>query len=316
MPMQPRPRTSSTLPVIVAVDGSEDSGRALDWALMEALLRGATLRLVHVRQFASLVRPETASTEDEVPPEDPVLAALRTDLERREGPPALEYLSVEGQPGVVLPDLGGTAQLLVLGSRGRGGFASLLLGSNGMAAARDAGCPVVVVPRPGRPVHGEGPPKPGPRVVVGVSAEAPDDNTLVFAFAQAARRSARLAVVSAFPWPVHVWASAGGYVPSAADEAAIRAATGDQVDEILVPHRAQHPEVATELTVVPGDAAGHLVAASKAAELVVVGRHHRRLLSPARLLGSVTHAVLLHAASPVAVVPPAPLDGDHDPYEG
>ena len=56
----------------------------------------------------------------------------------------------------------------------------------------------------------------------------------------------------------------------------------------------------------PGDAAGHLVAASREAELVVVGRHRRRLLAPARMMGSVTQAVLLHAESPVAVIPPAP----------
>ncbi|MYS78619.1 universal stress protein, partial [Streptomyces sp. SID5926] len=77
-----------------------------------------------------------------------------------------EYVGMEGVPGALLPELGADAQLLVLGSRGRGGFAGLLLGSNGMAAARDAQCPVVVVPRPGREVHGEAPAEPGPRVVV------------------------------------------------------------------------------------------------------------------------------------------------------
>lgn len=54
--------------------------------------------------------------------------------------------------------------------------------------------------------------------------------------------------------------------------------------------------------------AGRLVAASRDAEPVVVGRHRRRLLAPTRMLGSVTHAVLLHAASPVAVVPPGPAE--------
>ncbi|BFO17579.1 hypothetical protein SHKM778_39670 [Streptomyces sp. KM77-8] len=57
----------------------------------------------------------------------------------------------------------------------------------------------------------------------------------------------------------------------------------------------------------PGDAAGHLVEASRDASLVVVGRHRRRLLSPARMMGSVTQAVLLHATTPVAVIPPAQL---------
>jgi nucleotide-binding universal stress UspA family protein len=64
--------------------------------------------------------------------------------------------------------------------------------------------------------------------------------------------------------------------------------------------------VEVEPYVAPGDAAGQLVAAAQGAVLTVVGRHRRRLLAPARMIGSVTHAVLLHAPSPVAVVPPAP----------
>ena len=59
----------------------------------------------------------------------------------------------------------------------------------------------------------------------------------------------------------------------------------------------------------PGDAAGLLVAAAQGADLVAVGRHRRRLPAPARMMGSVTQAVLLHAGSPVAVVPPAVADG-------
>ncbi|MYR57517.1 universal stress protein, partial [Streptomyces sp. SID625] len=79
------------------------------------------------------------------------------------------YDGLDGLPGALLPELGATARLLVLGSRGRGGFRSLLLGSNGLAAARDAECPVVVVPRPGREVDDDEAPAvaPGPRVVAG-----------------------------------------------------------------------------------------------------------------------------------------------------
>ena len=95
----------------------------------------------------------------------------------------------------------------MLGSRGRGGFASLLLGSNGMAAARDAECPVVVIPRPGREVQGDAPPEPGPRVVVGLQVDGPDEATLDFAFTDAALRGARLQVIAAYAWPVRSWAS-------------------------------------------------------------------------------------------------------------
>ncbi len=183
---------------------------------------------------------------------------------------------------------------------------SRLLGSNGMAAARDAECPVVVVPRPGREVHGEAPDEPGPRVVVGLHVDSPDDATLSFAFTEAALLGARLQVVAAYPWPVQTWAAAGQMMPLVIDEVSVESETRVLADGFLAPYRGRHPDVTAETHVVPGDAAGHLVAASRDAALVVVGRHRRRLLAPARMMGSVAHAVLLHAAAPVAVVPPAP----------
>lgn len=296
----------STLPVIAAVDGSDDSLRALDWAVDAALGRGAPLRVVHVWQYAAAwTPPGVLVAGPPEPDEDEVLDQVRTHLEGRADRPVMEYVGMQGAPGAVLPELGSGAQLLVLGSRGRGGFASLLLGSNGMAAARDADCPVVVVPRPGREVHGEVPAGPGPRVVVGLQVDSPDETTLSFAFAEAALRGARVQVVAAYPWPPQAWASPGELVPPVIDQDAVEDETRTLTKALLAPHRERHPDIDTESYVAPGDAAGHLVAASKNADLVVVGRHRRRLLSPARLLGSVTQAVLLHAASPVAVVLPA-----------
>jgi nucleotide-binding universal stress UspA family protein len=298
----------STLPVIAAVDGSDDSLVALDWAFDTARMREAPLRLVHVRQYAAWAQPDILAAGPPGPPdEDPVLDRVRTYLQGRPEQPVTEYVSLEGAPGALLPELGSTAQMLVLGSRGRGGFASLLLGSNGMAAARDAECPVVVVPKPGREVHEGVPVEPGRRVVVGLHADSPDDATLAFAFTEAALRGARLQVVAAYPWPVQVWTAAPGViVPPDVDQDAVENETRSLVEGFLAPHRAGHPEVHVDPYVAPGDAAGLLVAASKDADLVVVGRHRRRLLAPARMMGSVTHAVLLHAASPVAVIPPAP----------
>jgi nucleotide-binding universal stress UspA family protein len=296
----------STAPVIAAVDGSDDSLRALDWAVAAARRRAAVLRVVHVRQYAAWGQADVLVA---APPEaegDPVLDEVRTRLAGRVEEPAVEYVALEGVPGAVLPELGTDAQLLVLGSRGRGGFASLLLGSNGLAAARDAECPVVVVPRPGREVHGDGPAEPGPRVVVGLHADSPDDATLGFAFAEAALREARLQVIAAYPWPVQTWTAPGQILPPAIDQVAVESETRALAEGFLAPYRGRHPEVRVDTEALPGDAAGHLVAASRDAELVVVGRHRRRLLSPARMMGSVAQAVLLHAASPIAVVPPEP----------
>ncbi|MEU0165087.1 universal stress protein [Streptomyces iakyrus] len=295
----------STLPVVAAVDGSDDSLRALEWAADAARRRAAPLRVAHVRQYAQWAQPEVLAAGPADPQDDPVLTQVRTHLEGRADQPDTEYVGLEGAAGAVLPELGATAQLLVLGSRGRGGFASLLLGSNSMAAARDAECPVVVVPRPGREVHGEAPGGPGPRVVVGLKVDGPDEATLEFAFAEAARRGARLQAVAAYPWPAQPWMMPGEMPPPIVDQEVIEDETRVLADGFLAPYRERHPDVPIQLIPAAGDAAGYLVAASRDADLVVVGRHRRRLLSPVRMMGSVTHAVLLHAASPVAVVPPA-----------
>ncbi|CAL9674940.1 Universal stress protein [Streptomyces sp. enrichment culture] len=295
----------STLPVVAAVDGSDDSLRALEWAVDAARRRAAPLRVAHVRQYAHWAQPEVLAAGPADPRDDPVLTQVRTHLEGRADQPETEYVGLEGAAGAVLPELGATAQLLVLGSRGRGGFASLLLGSNSMAAARDAECPVVVVPRPGREVHGEAPGGPGPRVVVGLKVDGPDEATLEFAFAEATRRGARLQAVAAYPWPAQPWMMPGEMPPPIVDQDVIEDETRVLADGFLAPYRERHPDVPIQLIPAAGDAAGYLVAASRDADLVVVGRHRRRLLSPVRMMGSVTHAVLLHAASPVAVVPPA-----------
>ncbi|WP_081237519.1 universal stress protein [Streptomyces viridosporus] len=296
----------STQPVVAAVDGSDDSLRALEWALDAARRRGTPLRAVHVRQYVPWAQPEVLAAGPPDPDDDPVLDQVRARLEGHTGPPAVEYATLVGAPGAVLPELGATARLLVLGSRGRGGFASLLLGSNSLAAARDAECPVVVVPRPGRGADGEPPAGSDRLVVTGLNADSPDEATLAFAFAEAALRGARLRIVAAYPWPLQTWMLPGEVPPPEIDQDAVEHETRVLADGFLAPHRERHPEVTAETQVLPGDAAGHLVAASREAELVVVGRHRRRLLAPARMMGSVTQAVLLHAESPVAVIPPAP----------
>ncbi|WP_409236454.1 universal stress protein [Streptomyces sp. PA5.6] len=286
-------------PVVVAVDGSRGSGRALEWALAAAALRHVPLRIAHVRGYDMPLVDGPFAAIVERGESDPVVDWARESVVGRAGLPELEFATVDGSPGRELPRLGAGAGLLVLGSRGRGGFASLLLGSNGLACAREAPCPVVVVPRPAE--HAA--PDAGARVVLGLSAPAPDEHSVAFAFAEAGRRGARLQVVAAYPWPVLSATPAGEFVMKAvADEETERDYTG-LTGEVLTPYRERHPDVPVDVSIAPGDAARHLVDASHAADLVVVGRHRRRL-APGRILGSVTHAVLLHAACPVAVVPP------------
>lgn len=288
-------------PVVVAVDGSAGSDHALEWALSAARLRHAPLRVVHVRQYAMpLADGPYMPTVDHRPDADPVVERVRGALEGRTDLPALTVEVVEGAPRREIPRLGEGARLLVLGSRGRGGFASLLLGSNGLACAREAACPVVVV-RPDEELTATT----EKRVVLGLDALGPHEETIGFAFAEAALRGAALRVVCAYPGPVLVYTATGDFVTSAEADAASAAQYTELAGRQLAPFQERYPKVSVEREVLPGDAAGLLVEASREAQLVVVGRHQSRM-PLGRLMGSVTNAVLLHAKGAVAVVPPEP----------
>ncbi|MEU7639817.1 MULTISPECIES: universal stress protein [unclassified Streptomyces] len=295
-----------TLPVIVGVDGSPDSERALRWAADAARARSAPLRIVHVWPYATAERAAAGEQGG-----DPVLAGLR-DRPFLAELPDVEFRGLSGLADTQLPALGAEGQLLVLGSRGRGGFASLLLGSNGLACAARSACPVVVVPRPDRAGTERGPdgeavPPAVRQVTLGVDASADEPAALDFAFAEAARRGARLRVVSGYTWPM--------LLPPAFEYAAVYESTqpeyqdalGLRLVDALAPHRVRHPGVEVLVQLRAEDAAGQLVAASTGSDLVVVARHRRRLPVGPRL-GSVAHAVLLHAVCPVAVVPETPAE--------
>jgi nucleotide-binding universal stress UspA family protein len=104
----------STLPVAVAVDGSEDSLRALDWAVDAARRRAAALRVCHVRHYAAWTQPGAPLIMPPPPDEDPVLTDVRARLEATEDAPDAEYVGLDGAPGALLPELGAEAELLVL----------------------------------------------------------------------------------------------------------------------------------------------------------------------------------------------------------
>ncbi|MFD9812463.1 universal stress protein [Streptomyces sp. NPDC059080] len=289
------------LPVIVAVDGSVDSERALRWGREAARLQAAPLHVVHVWPYATAERAAAGEAGG-----DPVLARLRDEWEGAEGEPGPVFRSIGGLPDSTLPALGAEARMLVLGSRGRGGFASLLLGSNGLAAAGQAACTVVIVPRPdrggGRRADGERLGLGGPQITLGVDAEEGQPGAIGFAFAEASRRGARLKVISGYTWPLLMPPAFEYLAAYEATQQEYEDALAGQLTKVLDPYRRHHPETEVEVELRGADAAGLLVDASLESDLVVVARHRRRL-PLGRRLGSVAHAVLLHALCPIAVVP-------------
>jgi nucleotide-binding universal stress UspA family protein len=142
--------TSSADPVVVVgVDGSRASSAALRWAADEARLRGARLKVVRAWQFPAVGYGDAALPPGTVESwEAETSAALEEQLAQVLGPtPDVEVLQevIEGPAAAVILEAAKDAQLVVVGSRGRGGFSELLLGSVSAQVAHHARCPVTIV---------------------------------------------------------------------------------------------------------------------------------------------------------------------------
>lgn len=138
--------------IVVGVDGSDCARAALICAAREAALRGATLRVVCAWELPAAIYaggfapPIDQTIMDGFCKEaETVVEESVTEARRAEPTVACEGQVVEGHPASVLLDESRDASLVVVGSRGRGGFASLLLGSVSQHVVQHAGCPVLVV---------------------------------------------------------------------------------------------------------------------------------------------------------------------------
>jgi nucleotide-binding universal stress UspA family protein len=155
--------------VVVGVDGSAGARAALRWAVAEARLRKTRLRIIHAWTFSY---PGAAGygylggTLDAFPDgglrklhrraEDMIERAIAGLAAEADGV-EIEREVVEGRAAEVLVGAATERDLLVVGSRGHGGFAGLLLGSVGQQCAHHARCPVVIVPAPKRTTGGPEP---------------------------------------------------------------------------------------------------------------------------------------------------------------
>ncbi len=139
--------------VVVGVDGSEGAKAALRFALEEARLRQATLRVVHTWHFGGIglsgiegFTPAGAGDLSDLRRAAEVaLDAILHEVAPQPDGVTIERHVVEGAAATVLIDASRDADLLVVGSRGHGGFTGLLLGSVGQQCAHHAACPVVIV---------------------------------------------------------------------------------------------------------------------------------------------------------------------------
>ncbi|MGQ4379781.1 universal stress protein [Streptomyces sp. SAS_267] len=288
--------------VVVGLDGSPESLAAADWAAREALRTDAHLRVVHAWQWHPYIYAPLAGVAVPAPEDDP----QREWAERLPHETAASLASVHPglsvsaervaeQPVTVLLAAAEDADLLVLGSRGLSGVAGFLTGSVGQAVVARSRTPIVFV----RAAEGSEAVPEIRHVVLGLDLEHADTSVIAFAFEAAARRTADLRVVHGWSLPAH---RGYGGATDAVAEADLLAEAQRRLTDVLHPWREKFPCVQVHEQAVVGGAGPHLVDASRDAELVVVGRRHRRTPVGTHI-GPVTQAVLHHSAAPVAVVP-------------
>ena len=285
--------------IVVGIDGSQQSGTALEWAVARARLGGQRLELVH----AYLLTPEldffgytglAASQPVEwfIEFSKEVLDAAAARVHELAPELPCDLTSKMGQPAHVLAAASEDADAVVVGRRGLGSAASAVLGSVSNRLAIQAKCPLVIV--------GEGEfPTTGP-VVVGVDSSEFGTNALRYALAEAGVRQTSVRAVAAyevlnptFQADVELMARMRAEVTAEAEATITKA-----LEEARGTHTAS---VEVDPVAREGRAAEAILASAEDAQLIVVGTHGKGLVRRV-LLGSVSRQVLNDADRPVAVV--------------
>jgi nucleotide-binding universal stress UspA family protein len=289
--------------ITVGVDGSECALRAVRWGAAEAVRRDAPLRLVTA--FGWLPERPTEHPTFRLDYREMLrgraeaqLVTARATAERVAPGIEIDGRVVVGSPYAVLAAEARDAQLLVVGSRGRGRLEGLVAGSVGVALAAGAPCPVVVVRGEERDPDEEA----RLPVVVGVDGAATSEAAIAFAFDAASGRGVELVAVHAW----HTVTVPFGHDPFG-DPPSISAEELQTLDERLAHHLAgwarKHPEVPVRRVLAPGRPAPSLLEQAELAQLVVVGSRGRGELT-GLVLGSVGNVLVHRASCPVAVVRP------------
>jgi nucleotide-binding universal stress UspA family protein len=281
---------------IVGLDGSACSTNAMEWAAVNATGRATAVELVTAWQ-TPVVGAYPMASPVAIPIDDDELrdaaahdvAAVAADLDAKLDVPVTATVG-HGGPAQVLLEASESASVLVVGSRGRGGFARLLLGSTSTQCATHATVPTIVVPADVEPKRAE-------RLLVGLDGSP---NSMV-----ALRWAVRFAapggtVLVDWVWdatPLAVGADAF-FFPDASDLAVER--FHHLVDSVT--GLARECDVTLEREFVRGTPRTELSARAEHADLVVVGARGHGAVGAA-LLGSVSTWLLHHVHRPVAVVP-------------
>ena len=283
------------LPIVAGVDGSESAREAARWAADEAARKRAPLRLVSVVQvpIASGYLGDVGDfglLDDLQALSRRMLDEARSELVTRW--PDLEVTTavLVGPPIPTLVEESGAARLVVVGSRGLGGFRGMLVGSTAVALASRGHCPVAVIRGGGSPT--------GP-VVVGVDGSPASEAAVGLAFEEASLR--RVDLVAVHTWLEH--ASDAAYL-AAVDPVANWDALAERGMESLTERLAGWADKYRDVTVVRRVTRGrpivNLLAAAADAQLLLVGSRGRGAFVGV-VLGSTSQALVYHAPCPLIV---------------
>ena len=282
--------------ILVAVDGSAESDAAVRWAAREAAMHDAPVTLMHV--VAPLVANwavrslEASFTEWQEENAQHVIEQAQKTLQAAVANSEIPAVQTEVQHASVvtaLTDASEKAQMIVVGSRGRGAIGRAVLGSVSSSVLHHAHCPVAVT----HAEEAQAPDHTSP-VLLGIDGSPASEAATALAFDEASRR--RVDLVALHAWSdIGVYPVAGMYWQQYEDE-------GHEVlAERLAGWQEQHPDVQVQRRIVCDQPAHWLIDESQHAQLVVVGSHGRGGFA-GMLLGSVSTAVAEGAKAPVIVV--------------
>lgn len=284
--------------IVVAVDGSPASAVAASWAAREAALRNVPLTVMHAvatptATWPPMPYPDSLAVRLEDEGKKAIMHAIKIaeDAMPADHRVAINRELVYSTPALALINMSDEADMIVVGTAGRGLLARGVLGSVSSTVVRHANCPVAVVRDEELPDPQHAP------VLLGIDGSSASELATEVAFDEASRRGVDLVAL-------HAWSDVALSEIPESDWSTLEEAAQRSLAESLAGWEERYPDVTVRRLIVRDRPARQLVEKSQTAQLVVVGSHGRGGLTGV-LLGSVSNAVLHSVRVPVIVARPS-----------